>query len=57
MILSYQGCLNQIGIHQYEVPDVIAWLEEMQACVTVWAGVLSENPALNIAWKASRRCQ
>lgn len=26
-------------------PEVIAWLEEMQAMVTVCAGILSENPA------------
>lgn len=27
------------------IPVVIAWFEEMQAIVTVWAGVLSEKPA------------
>lgn len=28
----------------------MAWLDEMQAMVTVWAGILSENPAPNAAW-------
>ena len=27
------------------IPEVIAWLDEMQAIVTVWQGVLSEKPA------------
>lgn len=37
-----------ILFHRY-LPVVIAWLEEIQAWVTVWAGVFSGNPALNIA--------
>lgn len=31
------------------IPEVIAWLDEMQAIVTVWQGVLSEKPALRAA--------
>ena len=30
----------------------MAWLEEMQAMVTVWAGILSENPAPRAASRA-----
>ena len=30
-------------------PVVMAWLEEMQAMVTVWDGVLSEKPAPSAA--------
>ncbi len=33
--------------------DVIAWFEEMQAMVTVWAGVLSEKPAPSMASRAT----
>lgn len=33
------------------VPVVIAWLEEIHAIVTVWAGVLSENPAPSAAYQ------
>ena len=42
---------------------VMAWLEEMQAMVTVWAGMRSENPAPRAASRAmlevftSCRCQ
>lgn len=32
------------------VPVVMAWLEEMHAIVTVWAGILSENPAPRAAY-------
>ncbi len=32
-----------------DIPEVIAWLEEMQAMVTVWAGILSEKPAPSAA--------
>ena len=31
------------------IPEVIAWLDEMQAIVTVWQGILSEKPALRAA--------
>jgi hypothetical protein len=31
---------------------VMAWLEEMQAIVTVWAGILSEKPAPSAASRA-----
>ena len=34
-------------------PVVIAWLEEMQACVTVCAGTRSEIPAPRAAWQSS----
>jgi len=33
------------------IPVVIAWFEEMQAMVTVWAGVLSEKPAPKAAYE------
>lgn len=33
------------------IPVVMAWLEEMQAMVTVWAGVLSEKPAPRAAFR------
>ena len=39
------------------MPVVMAWLDEMQACVTVWEGVNWEKPAPraaynnNVAWK------
>lgn len=36
------------------IPVVIAWFEEMQAMVTVWAGVLSEKPAPNAAYEQQR---
>ena len=31
---------------------VMAWLEELQAMVTVWEGILSENPAPRAASRA-----
>lgn len=33
------------------VPVVMAWLEEMQACVTVWAGMRLEIPAPKAAFR------
>lgn len=36
------------------IPVVIAWFEEMQAMVTVWAGVLSEKPAPKAAYEQQR---
>lgn len=36
------------------IPVVIAWFEEMQAMVTVWAGVLSEKPAPKAAYEQKR---
>jgi len=38
-----------LNVNVESLPVVMAWLDEMQACVTVCAGVLSEKPALNIA--------
>lgn len=34
----------------YFLPDVIAWFEEMQAWVTVWAGIHSGKPAPSAAF-------
>lgn len=38
------------------IPVVMAWFEEMQAMVTVWAGVLSENPAPKAAYNNKSGC-
>jgi len=35
------------------VQVVMAWLEEMQAMVTVWAGIRSEKPAPRAASRAT----
>lgn len=43
------------GLWVENSPEVIAWLEEMQAMVTVWAGILSENPAPKAAWNDSKQ--
>lgn len=46
--------MGQVGVKIFcsflVIPEVIAWLEEMQAMVTVWAGILSEKPAPKAAW-------
>lgn len=40
----------------FDIPEVIATLEEMQAMVTVWAGILSEKPAPKADWKQIQKC-
>ncbi len=34
----------------HEIPVLIAAFDDIQAIVTVWAGILSENPALSNAY-------
>lgn len=34
----------------FNLPLVIAWLLDIQACVTEWAGTCAGNPQLSIAW-------
>lgn len=41
---------NLLPVLSANIPVVIAWFEEMQAIVTVWAGVLSEKPAPKAAY-------
>ena len=43
--------VSHIYLHLFFWPVVMAWLEEMQACVTVWAGTRSEIPAPSAAWQ------
>ena len=46
--------LKSSPLHVADWPVVMAWLEEMQACVTVWAGVWREKPAPRAAWNHNR---
>lgn len=37
------------------IPEVMAWLLEIQACTTLWAGTLAGKPQLNMAWNLDHR--
>ena len=41
---------NVLGVKRVVVPEAMAALDDIQAMVTVCAGILSENPALSKAY-------
>lgn len=48
-VMHVEWKMPDVEVSISNIPDVIAWLEEMQAMVTVWAGILSEKPAPSAA--------
>lgn len=60
LILTNNNSRHTVYCSQYVItnrPVVIAWFEDMQACVTVWAGTLSEKPAPRAAWLIKKQPQ